>query len=205
VERRLEELSRIAGSDAPVALQVEAAYEEGRARAARGEVDRAFDRLRFAFLHAQDREWALRSGTSLFLLMRQHRALRQEHPALALQIQSNRRLYTWPLQQAERLAPPADPVIGRILSLPGVWITTVYRRQVGPAIGMRCSCEPSCSEYFLQACRTHGVLGFAMQADRFFREPSLVRDRHNPVWVNGEIRYADPVSDHDFWHRNKEE
>ena len=37
-------------------------------------------------------------------------------------------------------------------------------------------------------------------ADRFVREPSVVAAKETPVTMpDGRIRYADPVSDHDYW------
>ena len=75
-----------------------------------------------------------------------------------------------------------------------------YSAQIGPAIGSRCDLLPSCSEYFLQASRAHGLLGVPIMADRFVREPSVVSARANPATMpDGRIRYADPVSDHDYW------
>ena len=74
-----------------------------------------------------------------------------------------------------------------------------YRLFVGPALGARCALEPSCSQYFLEASRRHGVFGLPMIADRFVREPvASASDR----WVRnakGELKHPDPVSDHDGW------
>ena len=74
-----------------------------------------------------------------------------------------------------------------------------YRLFVGPAIGSRCVLEPSCSQYFLEAGRKHGIVGVPMVADRFVREPVVsASDR----WVrrpDGSWRHPDPVSDHDGW------
>jgi putative component of membrane protein insertase Oxa1/YidC/SpoIIIJ protein YidD len=83
-----------------------------------------------------------------------------------------------------------------IWSWPGELIVKFYRGQIAPAIGSRCTLEPSCSEYFRQACRKNGWLGFPMTADRFIREPGVVRDAEKPVRVRDTIRYADPVEDH---------
>ena len=75
-----------------------------------------------------------------------------------------------------------------------------YRTFVGPAIGSRCALEPSCSHYFLEASRKHGLLGIPMTADRFVREP-VVSAPDRP-WVrtpSGALRHPDPVEDHDDW------
>ena len=84
-------------------------------------------------------------------------------------------------------------------SAPGRWIVAVYRNQVRPAIGSRCSLEPSCSEYFRQASQQHGLLGVPMIGDRMVREPSVVAAERERVLVRAEWRIADPVSDHDGW------
>ncbi len=74
-----------------------------------------------------------------------------------------------------------------------------YRHFVGPALGARCALEPSCSQYFLEASRAHGVFGLPMIGDRFVREPvASASDK----WVRnakGELKHPDPVSDHDGW------
>lgn len=72
-----------------------------------------------------------------------------------------------------------------------------YRVFVGPILGHRCILEPSCSRYSLQAARERGWLGLPMTGDRLIREPSVVAARERVV-INsqGEIRIADPPSDH---------
>ncbi|MCL1920955.1 MAG: membrane protein insertion efficiency factor YidD [Kiritimatiellaeota bacterium] len=103
--------------------------------------------------------------------------------------------------------PPAKPspaaALGReAVALPARAFITLYRTQVSPAIGDRCNLEPSCSEYFVQAVKAHGALGIPLIADRFFREPSVHAAAAKPVVMpSGRIRYADPLSDHDFWMR----
>lgn len=91
------------------------------------------------------------------------------------------------------------PVRGHELAGPGRAIVAFYRRFVGPAIGARCSLEPSCSRYFLESCERHGLLGFPLIADRLVREPGVVQAAASPVRRNGGVRYADPVSAHDGW------
>jgi len=80
--------------------------------------------------------------------------------------------------------------------MPGELIVSFYRSQIGPAIGNRCTLEPSCSTYFLQACRKYGWLGFPMIGDRLLREPGVVKAGEKPVLVNGTWRYSDPIEDH---------
>lgn len=72
-----------------------------------------------------------------------------------------------------------------------------YRLMVAPALGSRCSLEPSCSRYSMQAARERGWLGLPMTADRLIREPSVVMARENPVTnFNGRVHFSDPVSAH---------
>jgi len=101
-------------------------------------------------------------------------------------------------------APPAPPegqpgAVRRMATLPARAIVAFYRKFVGPAIGARCVLEPSCSRYFLEACRRHGLLGFPMIADRFVREPPESHSDRLVRRPDGTWRHADPVSDHDWW------
>lgn len=82
----------------------------------------------------------------------------------------------------------SPPVVGGIVRF--------YRSHIRPAIGSRCSLQPSCSEYFLEAGRQHGALAVPMIADRLFREPSVVSAAEEPVMVDGKQRIADPVERH---------
>jgi len=39
-----------------------------------------------------------------------------------------------------------------------------------------------------------------MIGDRFFREPEVNNEKKDPVVMpNGQIRYRDPLKNHDFW------
>ncbi len=79
-------------------------------------------------------------------------------------------------------------------------VTGFYKTVIGPAIGARCALEPSCSQYFLEASRRHGLLGFPMTADRFVREPVVsAPDRPYVRGADGSWKHPDPVDDHDFW------
>ena len=95
--------------------------------------------------------------------------------SLARQINTTRSLWTGELIAECRL-PREKKSRG-----PAQWLVRLYRTQISPAIGQRCSLQPSCSEYFRQASAKHGLMGFAMQGDRFFREPSVCRAGHKPV------------------------
>ena len=84
---------------------------------------------------------------------------------------------------------------------PAVAVIRFYQTQIRTALGRRCSMQPSCSAYALEACRRYGFVGVAMAADRLVREPDHVSRHRNPVSVQGETRFADPVDDHTFWFR----
>jgi putative component of membrane protein insertase Oxa1/YidC/SpoIIIJ protein YidD len=94
---------------------------------------------------------------------------------------------------------PQEPPPRSLAAKPAEWITLAYRRCIGPAIGARCSLTPSCSAYFREAGRKHGLLAFPMAADRLVREPSVVSRARDPVRVGRQIRYPDPLSAHDGW------
>jgi hypothetical protein len=105
--------------------------------------------------------------------------------------------------QARAQARMADPAAVRssVWLAPGRLVIRFYRRQIAPALGRRCSLNPSCSEYALQALRRHGLLALAMYADRGVREPSIVADAERVVFVNGLRKFADPLDAHDWWMR----
>lgn len=79
------------------------------------------------------------------------------------------------------------------------WIVGFYRAQISPAIGARCVLDPSCSQYFLEASRKHGLLGLPMIADRFVREPIESASDRVILRTDGQHRHLDPVEDHDWW------
>jgi putative component of membrane protein insertase Oxa1/YidC/SpoIIIJ protein YidD len=100
---------------------------------------------------------------------------------------------------ARALSGGGGPAGRRIWSAPSDGVVAVYRRWIAPGIAQRCSLEPSCSQYFLEAGRRHGLLAFPLQADRFVREPAVVKEAARPVPSFGGTRCEDPVGDHDFW------
>lgn len=92
----------------------------------------------------------------------------------------------------ERASPDA------LTGSPGRWVIAFYRRQIGPVLGERCSLYPNCSEYARQAFARHGILGWPMVGDRFFREPGVAASGP-PIVIKGRVLRADPLADHDFW------
>ncbi len=173
-----------------------AAYEFGLADWADG-ATHAVAALKFAYLQTRDTPLFWRAGCSLYFFLKADRRLRKEEVLIWRSLQSCRD--AWPLE-VWRECRPRKPGGGSVAAMPGKWMVKFYRAQIGPAIGSRCDLLPSCSEYFMQASRAHGLLGVPIMADRFIREPSVVSARAQPVTMpDGRIRYADPVSDHDYW------
>ena len=98
-----------------------------------------------------------------------------------------------------------DPTVDSLHSAPA-WqrwpselIVGLYRRQIAPAIGERCALHPSCSAYFIAACRERGLLGFALLADRLFREPQASTEDNVITLPDGRRRVSDPLSTHTKW------
>ena len=189
------ELEALASASNDREVMAAASYECGRLALAGEDAGAAYAHFKKTFETTASYDLFLRSGCSLYMLTEKEKSLREQDLALALQLQTSRRL--WSRDLMTECGPPEKG--GGMSSLPGKWIVAFYRSQINPAIGARCSLTPSCSEYFRQACRAHGLLGFAIQADRFFREPSEVAARRNPVPVGDVIKYADPLEDHTKW------
>jgi putative component of membrane protein insertase Oxa1/YidC/SpoIIIJ protein YidD len=194
-----ETLGELSTAAADAKTQSMAAYELGRLAWTQGRLDEAKAALNRAFLAAPDHELFRRAGWSLDVLLREHPELEPEGTALRMQLRSSRDLWIGPMYWSCR--PQREQKAG-LLSRPGAWIVAFYRSQIGPAIGSRCSLEPSCSEYFLRASRKHGLLGVALIGDRLVREPGVVSRGEHPVPVPGAMHYADPLEAHDGWMEN---
>ncbi len=193
------EVLRVLAEDlaVPPTVALTARYEWARAMWRAGDWRSAFNGFRQVFDKTEVTELSVRSGCSLALFLNQHPELAKEYPEVKPQVRTLRALYTWDIIDECRLAP--DHTSDSWLGLPGQWGIAFYRSQIRPALGERCSLRPNCSEYARQAFQKHGVLGLALTADRFFREPSVVAAAEHPVDVNGKWYYADPLSDHDWW------
>lgn len=203
----------------------EAAYAEARAEACRLLRDfpgiqapphvcmasGSFDGLSRAFLVAEDPLVFRISGCALDILFGRDPELAAANPDLAWQVALASG--SWSRRDFDDaaglvgMAPAGEE--GKTGGGIGGWLSRrvvgFYRLFVGPAIGNRCALEPSCSAYFTEASRRHGILGVPMTADRFVREPvasapgrPLVR---NPA---GLWRHPDPVSDHDWWFESED-
>ena len=197
--RTLEHLSMCAVDPA---LKSRAAYRAGQTHWAAGDRPAAWAAYARAFQQPEDRAAFLRSGCALFLLRREDETLGADDPALLQQLATCRNLWTFELRDEVRVQPLEQA--SRATAKPAEWIVSFYRAQIGPAIGHRCSLEPSCSAYFLEASRAHGPLGVPMIADRLVREPGVVQAAEHPVDVNGTPHFRDPLAAHTFWMDDEE-
>ncbi len=76
----------------------------------------------------------------------------------------------------------------------------LYQHYISKADGDRCPSYPTCSQYCSEAIKKHGaLLGWIMCSDRLMRDGRDETKLSPPVWVNGEKRTYDPVSNNDFW------
>lgn len=186
-------LTHLAAEAGDPGVRAMAAYEAGRLAWQVGDRTNAWRFYAQSFQGASDRGLFLRSGCALFLLRREDPELGKDHPALLDQLATCRNLWTWELRDEVRVTAQERT---RLVARPAQWVVAFYRSQIGPAIGHRCSLQPSCSAYFLEASREHGLLGVPLIGDRLVREPGVVAAAANPVATNGLVRFADPVSDH---------
>ena len=172
-----------------------ASYELGRLQWQLDQPEKACESFFFAFNNTTNKTLFLHSSCSLYLLLKEYPSLKEGHESLVSQIGTSRDLWYGAL--FSQCASP-DPARDKP-SAPN-WFIGFYRSQISPAIGDRCTLEPSCSEYFHQASGRHGLKSFPMMADRFFREPEVSNQKKDPVIMDdGRIRYRDPVDNHDFW------
>ena len=155
-----------------------------------------------AFRTARDPRVFRVAGAALDILFRSDEDFRNTHSVLATQVDMCRGSWTEKdLADAKACVDAIAPTKQR--RGPGAWLAAgvvgFYRFFVGPAIGDRCVLEPSCSRYYLEASRKHGILGVPMVADRFVREPVESNSPRHIRMPNGSWRHPDPVSDHDWW------
>lgn len=174
-----------------------ASFETGRLFWSQGNGQKALDCFAVAFQSTTNQTLFLQAACSAFLLMDEDRSLQAGRPDLVQQINTSRDLWSGELFGLCRLK--------KNYSLfqfnPADWLVRFYRSQISPAIGQRCTLDPSCSEYFYQAVSRHGLLSVPLIADRFIREPGVNNEKKEPVFINGMLRYRDPLDNHDFWLR----
>ena len=173
-----------------------AAFELGRAEWIRRDGAAAFVFLSQAYSEAGDLELSLRVGCSLDLLRKDFPNLGKKNYAFFQTLEASRALWTPEVIKECSVNPKSDR---GFLSKPGEWVVAFYRAQMRSALGPRCPLLPSCSEYFLLASEKHGLLALPMIADRFTREPSVMKSAERPIPVGEHIRFYDPLSDHDGW------
>ena len=188
----------------PQEVRCVAAYERGRDLwAAEKGSEAGAAALAAAFRETRNPELFWRAGASLYFLFEEAPKLRERESALAAQVELARE--AWPDSVWRRSNPRTSGLrkkegLGGVFALPGRALVAFYRAQIGPALGGRCALQPSCSEYFLQASRKHGLAGVPMITDRFVREPTVTGAREVMVELpDGAWRIADPVEWHDFW------
>ncbi|MFH0953623.1 MAG: membrane protein insertion efficiency factor YidD [Verrucomicrobiota bacterium] len=193
----LDSLARLAAVTGRVETSSMAAYELGRQLWRKGNTAAAFGHIKQAFETTRSPDLFLRAGCSLSLLTVDFPTLGKDHPSLRQSLETCRPLWTSDIRKECTIEPARERE--HLLSKPGQWIVRFYRAQLRPAIGARCSLEPSCSEYFREASREHGLLAFPITADRLVREPSVVAAKEKEVQVGEQMRIADPLADHDDW------
>jgi len=172
-----------------------ASYERGRLLWCLEQPDDARIAFSLSFHSTTNKSLFLRSSCSLFLLFKDHPELKEGREDLIAQIDTSRG--QWYGALFTECAKP-DPEKNQPQATN--WVIRFYRSQISPAIGNRCNLEPSCSEYFHQAHCKHHYKSIPMIADRLVREPGINQRKENPVVMpNEQIRYQDPIENHDFW------
>lgn len=171
-------------------------YELGRALWLEGDTTTAFKHLEQAFLKAPTTDIYHHAGGTLYILLQENPQLSEQSPQLKTILATCRK--EWDSKLFNECRKP-ETNKHRIATAPARWLIHFYQKQISPAIGSRCSLQPSCSHYATQALKTHGLIGIGAMADRFIREPDVVKYRKNPVKINGNIKFSDPLSDHDWW------
>ncbi len=188
--------------DAPSSVRWPARYEEAMLLWHNGERAASAEALREVFLNTSDPKWFLLSGCTLAL------ALREEPMPWGGAEGIGPALRTSSLAWSDEIRDVASrhlAVRKRVSVMPGGLLISLYRTQIRPAIGDRCSLQPSCSEYSRQAFAKHGLfLGIPMMADRFIREPGVVSAADHQVTINGRTLIADPLCEHDWWFSSSE-
>lgn len=178
-------------------IRARAAYDLGARAQASGDASNAWRYLRIAFLAGGPEEITLKSAWRMSRL--------RTPPSVAYDAVLAGQLRTV-MACVGRLTRRACETENRairprrsLFSLPAQGIVAFYRTAIAPAIGSRCSLTPSCSAYFGEAGRKHGLMAFPMIADRLVREPSTVAAGAHPVRDGQRTRCADPVAAHDYW------
>lgn len=177
-----------------------ATYEFGRILWQTGNETEAYTWLRRAFLEAQNYELFLQAAYALNILLIRYPDLAGPEDLVRAQART-----VWGLipPAIRQLTEPPPRMRTARMPNPGAGLVRFYQTQIGPAIGQRCSMHPSCSTYCMEAIRQYGLLAIPLTADRLIRETDHVNHRINPIKVNGQEKYYDPVPDQTFWFRRQ--
>lgn len=203
-EKALDTLYKIyTSTNLPTSTRIKtlAAYEYGKEQWEQANDNKAFDALTYTFYNTKSPELFILSGCALFQFSSDFPQYKKDNSDLYMQINSSRDLWNAKYFALSKVDIKHDKI--GIITKAGQGFITFYRTHIGPAIGDRCVLNPSCSEYFKQNLNAHGIVAVPMQADRFFREPDMAHRSDNIIIVNGRIKHADPISDHDFWFDKK--
>ena len=77
--------------------------------------------------------------------------------------------------------------VSRFLAWPLIWLVKFYRFAISPWLGGNCRFQPTCSEYAIEALKTHGVLrGGWLAARRISRCHPWGGSGYDPVPGNDE-------------------
>jgi len=157
----------------------------------------AWKYLSRSFQHHENDEQYKLAGCMLFMIQWDHpEVIPESDSSLVTQLRTMRPLWTRERIDAALKYKESREEQNAVSGKPGQWVVSFYQSQVGPAIGNRCSLHPSCSRYFRQASKEHGIKGIALIGDRLVREPGVVGRAEKTVFVDGQEKIADPVSDH---------
>lgn len=195
----LAKLDALIAADTDTKITAAASYEKGRLHWLLDQPEDALHAFEQTFYTTGSKELFLRSSCSMFQLMNDNKFLKEDREALISQINTSREEWYGRLFTETAKPEPADSRTEQ----PN-WLVRFYRSQISPAIGNRCTLQPSCSEYFQQAQQKHGWASIPMIADRFCREPEVNSLKKHPVVTpTGRIRYGDPLENHDFWMKDE--
>ena len=200
----LERLKSAARNDRPPAAPT-AALEVGRHELNRLHPTEAWPWFAQTLLTTTNADEFVEAGCALAWIGMHDRSLLEANPSLADQLAAGRSL--WTPDRLRAISPRAGngSLMSRVSLFPARLTVSIYRSLIRPAIGSRCNLQPSCSAYFMEASRRHGLAGIPMLADRLVREPGVNSRAEQPMVIpSGEIRYADELGDHDFWMGGKE-
>ena len=177
-------------------IRAHAHYELGRLKLDT-DSEAAFGHFKQAFMLSSDPALWSRSGFYLHQLHRGNTRRYPLSPSTTSQLRTSSHTWTNELRQAHSIRPHGR--LRRTASAPLRTMIRFYQRQVGPAIGSRCSLEPSCSRFAMKAVNQFGWRGIPLIADRIIREPDVVKKRQNPIIIQNRLRFHDPLSAHSSW------